>query len=207
MKKIGLLLFLSLNVFLEALGCDCKYISKQEEYNLADLIFVGEISTVERDKFYVSMVESLKGDKTDSLRVVSIENCSIFPEQGETWLLYSTINEVGVMSVSKCGWSRSFQHPFQVGSRKIPPPPSPETATSLLLMVDKISKNLALSELYYDISTMRNFRLESSINEIKTKVESQGDFSFVSLLVTLRWILIIVSLTVLLSIVALIRKR
>lgn len=206
MKRLALLFTLVYFMFFESLGCDCKYISKQEEYKSSDLIFVGEISTVEKDRFYVSMIESLKGDKTDTLMSVFVDNCSVYPQQGETWLLYSTIDD-GVRYVSKCGWSRSFQHPFQIGSGNMPLPPSPGTDASLMFMIDNTSKNKALSELYFDISTMRNERLKASIDEIRTKIESESKYDLSSIESTLRWILIIVALSLLISVIALVRKK
>ena len=90
-------------------SCDCKQFSSNEEFNFSKYVFIGKIITVNNEMFSVKVLENFKGSL---VKIISFKrnDCSISPQVGENWLIYTSVNGD---YVSFCGWSRNLKNPEQ----------------------------------------------------------------------------------------------
>lgn len=129
---IWLLTILTFLSFSPSFGSDCLRIrnlkkSQKEEFLFNDLIFIGRATSINPDGSYeLEVIEILKGTLANSRVVGGINDkfMGITPyEIGETWLIYTTKNEDGTITIPDCGLSRSSRFPIYFGSPHVPPPP------------------------------------------------------------------------------------
>lgn len=122
--KLASIFFFKFVVVSFAYGCDCNFIDNDSKsrlinYEESNLIFVGILvdnKTIVVSEFLKSSTKIRK-----QYKVVEIDNCSLVPEKGEVWLVYSTIQETGAISINQCSRSRSFSNPNRYMG-EIPPP-------------------------------------------------------------------------------------
>jgi hypothetical protein len=169
----GLLIFLFVSFTTNLLACDCKTISKENDYNLSDFVFLGQVIEINDHSFKVYVQEVFKGDAVKSVQVFT-DDCSIYPKRGEFWLMYSTKREDGYFYVSQCGWSRSFNNPFSVNSKNLPDPPIIGGQPNNTLNIQA-----ALYEMQQDILSLRD------IKDKKEKTNIIERFSFYILFIFL----------------------
>jgi hypothetical protein len=148
-------------------ACDCKDITKYQEYNNADLVFIGEIIQKFDTCFLIKPTEIFKGNNSilDSTCISPLGNCLINPEVGETWLVYATASEKSI-KISSCGYSRSFSFPF-VGDG--PPPRSNLMPSEKDYMISTIYFNKALTQLNIDIQNLRSQRQYEELEKSKSE--------------------------------------
>ncbi len=166
-------------------ACDCKTITKSEEYYNSELIFLGNI-TQKYDSYYIIRpIEVFKGENTivDSTFSAPIGDCLIDPELGETWLIYASYTEDGII-VSSCGHSRSFNKPFSYGDNDIPPPTSHKMPKETQILIDNIYLNKELIKLQFDIQDLRSNKQQEDLELFRIKVNNQ--------LQLIKWLLIVI---------------
>ncbi|TXD78696.1 hypothetical protein [Algoriphagus ratkowskyi] len=136
----------------------------------SELIFVGRVTEIRNDGSYVlENIELFKGELKDSTIVNGILDnyCSNSPRKlYETWLVYTSYDVEGKISISNCGLSRSFQFPYYYGSHLLPPPPpfglnDPLDILELEYLTIEYKKR-ALEELKIEIQFLREMK-----NQIK----------------------------------------
>lgn len=151
------LFFFSVNLYC----CDCKTIPKKKEYVNSNFIFLGKIISINDKYFDIEVLEVFKGKTIKTVRSY-ISDCSIYPNKGERWLLYSNINKENVCFISVCGNSRSFRNPFILKDVNLPSPPS---NIPTLLDELKMQKNfeIALLELKLDVHKLRETKRENEL--------------------------------------------
>lgn len=205
--KRDLLLLLLLLCAHQIAACDCKFISKMADYDNSFAVFVGEIKQISEDKFVVEPNEFFKGEEFKTFISV-IDDCSIFPEVGEIWLLYATKYKDEEIHVSRCGSSRSFNWPFNFNSQNFPKPIK-GSETSNIDIVRRLNLEIALNELYSDLNSLRSRKqlevtklMSQSIDELELRqvmvVEKLNFFySFIIILFIFMVALLIVNIQVL----------
>jgi len=127
------LTFILLFIGTSILACDCKTIrdlkAKQErEYKSSELIFIGiAIESDIEGKHFVEIIELLKGAYTKkTIEVNSNAYCIVVPRvDNDFYLIYSTKNKDGTITIDACGLTRSLESPYLLneGSDVFPPPP------------------------------------------------------------------------------------
>lgn len=169
MRFVFAFLFLLIFPFLSAFSCDCKYITKNENFEHVDYVFLGKISKVYKEYYEISLIESFKKEVPLNLTGKS-DSCSISPDEGEIWLLYA--NRIGKRKVfiSQCSWSRNFEFPYCIYSEGTPPPRPPTANRDFLHLEELQFKNMALNELYFDIFSLRSKKIKSELDNINSKV-------------------------------------
>ncbi len=163
--KVLLLMILNLATIF-SFGCDCKRISKEADQTNSDFIFTGVIVNVYEDSFKIKLVENLKGYLKDTV-TAKIDDCSILPQKGESWLFYAKLIGDGNVYISHCSWSRSFNWPFNLNSNIKPIPPSQNNNYELNSYLNDFYKGMALSELRDDIINLRELKMYADLIEIK----------------------------------------
>lgn len=191
----------------QVLACDCKTVSKNSDYENSFLVFVGEIIQVDSGRFAVRAQEFFKGDEFE-IAISVIDDCSITPKVGEVWLIYASEFGEDEIHVSLCSSSRSFNRPFNFNSQNFPRP-TKNTDTNHAEIINRINLDLALDELYFDISFLRSKKereerklMMQSVNELK----AQG--TQISQQMTLwNWSIAILSVVVFGSLILNLRKK
>ncbi len=164
--------------------CDCKIISKVDQFNNSDFVFLGKITTVRADYFEVKVIEVFKGKIKSTIKSF-INNCLIYPTEGEVWLLYVKSNDGNEFDISQCGNSRSFNKPHIYTISNIPPPP-PNSNNYLIYLFSDSYYKMALIELNADISELRLIKTQNEMEKIKTKYKDlNSQFTF------FKWILLL----------------
>jgi len=93
-------------------------------------------------------------------------SCSRSPRNlYETWLVYTSLDTEGKISISDCGLSRSYQFPYYAGSPFLPPPPPLE-----------FNDPLKILELEYKILDRRKKALKELQNEIEFLRKRKNQF-------------------------------
>lgn len=150
---------------------DCKTITKFEEYDKSEMIILGYITDKVDEHFNINILEVFKGEDIALGSKVQgfLGDGLINPNIGETWLLYGSFSEKGLI-VNICGHSRSFNSPYSIGGYSIPPPPaSNETSKEAEDLMNNIYLNRALSELHYDLMNLRHRKLQKEFTEFKNQ--------------------------------------
>ena len=107
MKKSILLISLIL-IVRTGFACDCKVVSKDEDYKRSNNVFIGETTSINENYISVKVVENFKGN-LKGVVLLNKTSCSISPEITERWLLCA--NGAKELEVTMCGWSRELKHP------------------------------------------------------------------------------------------------
>lgn len=162
MKKLLIILLTLFSVNLYC--CDCKTISKEKEYDNSNLVFLGKIISVNSKYFEVKVLEVFKG-KPQPIIKSFISDCTIYPNKGDVWLLYSNRYDGNEFYISSCGNSRSFRVPFNHNSSTFPKPP-PNIDNDLIGLFSDINYNVALLELNSDIQELRLIKTQKALNDI-----------------------------------------
>ncbi|KAF2331986.1 hypothetical protein [Flavobacterium daemonense] len=151
--------------------CDCKTISKETEYRNSDFIFLGKIISV-NDKFFE--IETLEVFKGKTIRKIKsyISDCSIYPNKGEIWLLYSKKNSKNAFFISACGNSRSFSKPFTINYTNLPPPPPLDIPEACNDLNGKNYFKIALLQLELDIAKLRQIRSQNKFIVLTNNYQS-----------------------------------
>ncbi len=168
-----------------ALCCDCKDISKMEEYDNSDHIFIGEIIMVKEYSFLVKAKEYFKGAEND-LFWVSMQDCSIIPVEGDIWLIFANTYINDSILISDCGWSRAFGKNIKLRTQTLPEPVSENHSQKPTVIDISYYKTLANMELYSDVNDLR---IRKQFGELNNKLNSIL-FIIVSILVIIIFILV-----------------
>ena len=164
MKKSIFIFFIFL--YIDLFGSSWKVISKSRNYEISDVVCLGEIISVEKRDVLVKRIEIFKGTIKDTI-ITKIDNYSFIPRQGEVWLLYAKkLNEKEIY-VSNNSWSRSFDNPFAIHSKEFPKPPPQNISEVEYEVIKKLNKSAGLSELRYDILSLRQLKNSLEFNEYK----------------------------------------
>ncbi|BFM43869.1 hypothetical protein CFS9_25100 [Flavobacterium sp. CFS9] len=166
-----LLTLLLLIVSIDSYCCDCKTISKEEEYINSDLIFLGKIITVNDKFFEIKTLEVYKGKTIKKIKSY-ISDCGIHPHKGEIWLLYSKKNDKNAFFISTCGNSRSFSKPFILNDANLPPPPLFDSSVSLNELNEKNYFKIASLQLRLDILNLRENKRQNELIVLRSSCES-----------------------------------
>jgi hypothetical protein len=174
MRKIIFILLLT-SALTKSLACNCKSISKYDDFVASDLVFLGEAIEVSELFFKIKIYEFFKEQSSDTL-VANIDDCSIIPEKDEIWLFYANKTGNGKIYISQCSSSRSFKRPFSFSMDNFPKPPPPNIDEGLLKIMDELNKDRGLIELYYDIENLRVKKIQVDLqksNENLLRVKEQ----------------------------------
>ncbi|MBQ0910013.1 hypothetical protein KBJ98_14975 [Flavobacterium sp. F-328] len=161
-----LLIFILSLFAINSYSNDCKTISKEKEYNNSDCILLGKITFVNDSYFEIKVLEVYKGGNFKKIRSYIGHN-SIYPDLGETWLLYFNKSDKNDFYVSGCSNSRSFERPFI----DIPPPPFPKTDPYFNELNWKTYFKLAILELNLDISKLRQVKTQNKLSSVINNYE------------------------------------
>lgn len=93
-------------------ACDCKTLSKSENYEASQLVLIAKADSNFNEGHFISVLETFKGAIDESAVFIYENTCSINLQVGETWLLYAHKVEDNKIYVSQCSWSRSFSNPI-----------------------------------------------------------------------------------------------
>lgn len=127
MKHISLIILLLFYFSFEAFSCSCKiggYKESQEiDFELSDLVFLGEVITVEETSYKFQLIEIFKGDS--NMKIIEgmlFTSCSMIPRKGEgQWLVYGNLTN-GKLDISQCGVTRSYAKPHLIMVSDYTPP-------------------------------------------------------------------------------------
>ena len=161
-----LLIFIFALFAINSYSNDCKTISKEKEYNNSDCVLLGKITFVNDSYYEIKVLEVFKGKDFKNIRLYIGHN-SIYPDLGETWLLYFNKSDKNDFYVSGCGNSRSFERPFI----DIPPPPLPKTDPYVNELNWKTYFKLAILELNLDISKLRQVKTQNKLISVINNYE------------------------------------
>ena len=165
-----LLLFLLLSNFQDTYACTCSCTDLKEiqryDFETSQLIFIGQVTEINDDYTYqFKIVEILKGQHTDSLiNGNPLGYCENVPrKQDLNWIVYTSLDDDGTISMDECGLSRSFRMPYLLCEEaSVPPPPDTrigETWGSIESELTQIEyKKRALEVLQAEIEQLRKWR-------------------------------------------------
>jgi len=181
-------------IALNSYCCKCKTISKESEYMNSDYILIGQIHEVKESSFLVKPIEYLKGDHLESL-VVSIEACSISPQENEIWLIYAKEIDSNVFYISQCGWSRPLnQSVFGIE----PPPPINNEKIDEIRTTFYFHERIDYLEAQLDILNLRQIRISNDLknNGLKksdfNKIEKSTKMTFILLFITFPFLTLLI---------------
>lgn len=135
--------------------------AKLEDYNKADVIFIGDAVKASANGIATKVIEALKGDLPDSV-ILKENSCTSPMHAGERWLVYAVKKADSVYSIIGCSLSRSFSKPFIAVAKDEPITfPAPGTLSPSENEL-KLSRELQLAEskikLYEEIDELRKKR-------------------------------------------------
>lgn len=167
----------------------------EDEYSKADVIFLGVVTEVNKDEYTFRVTELLKGEMNEFLIGKNISSCSIFPSKQEYWLIYAKKEASGLIDVSQCGSSRPLNIPVHENGYTVTLEPKGMSIGESFLS-NQNDFNIELSELHFEISTMRHRRLqgiiERSLEEVKNKTEdSDNTLIYLGLILSLLFNIVI----------------
>lgn len=187
MIRNAILVILFLMICRDSFSCDCKNFSRFEEYQLSEIVMLGKVTHVIQKEFSIIPFEIFKGEINNStINFIIADDCSINPIEGEIGLYYAIKNENSYY-ISSCGYSRSFKRPYH--NNYVPPPPPINMPDYLLFYLDQLNYERALSELYFDINTLRQMKMEDKLKTIHNdilKIEG-GEDNIISNLLYVKW--------------------
>jgi hypothetical protein len=201
-------LFIILNLISSlSFGIDCKKQSKIDIYRKSNLVFTGTIVEVSSNHFSVLVGEKFKGKYKKDTLIAVIQNNSIIPEKGEDWLIYA--EDLGeLIYVDDCLGSKSFNWPYGIQDISSPEQPPPFFRDeSMVYLLENIWKDRALNELYFEILSLRQFKIQnentmmdeglSSLENYKLALEKEIHYIkwMIAFVIFLLIIFIITSLT------------
>ena len=166
----------------QATAWDCKTQTKRELYDEYEVVLIGKILRVDSLSYLVAVQEMFKGSQHDTLvgeLWAETYGASIRPERGETWLIYGDIRN-GNLLAGDCSGSRSFDFPYSfhmIASPTPPPRQMGEITEVEMFILRNIDLDKALNELYYDIITLRQWKLEEKIKS-KEPIEERDNNKF-----------------------------
>lgn len=170
-------LFIILNLISSlSFGIDCKKQSKIDVYRISDLVFTGTIVEVSSNHFSILVGEKFKGQyKKDTLQAV-LQNNSIIPEKGEDWLIYA--EDLGeFIYVDDCLGSKNFNWPYGVQDISSPEQPPPFFRDeSMMYLLENIWKDRALNELYFEILSLRQFKIQNENTMMAERLSSLDNY-------------------------------
>ncbi|MEM9361244.1 MAG: hypothetical protein AAGA43_01360 [Bacteroidota bacterium] len=166
---------------------DCKTITKFDEYNMSEIIFLGYVTEKDSEHFTITIIEIFKGkDFSFGSKVQGFLGLGVVnPNIGETWLLYGSFSENGIV-INRCGHSRSFSNPYSLASNDIPPPLAIESSKEAQDLIENVYLNRALAELQYDVMDLRQRKFQAEYTRLYDKNSDESSY--------LVWILISFSL-------------
>ena len=100
-------------------ACECPLPKSLEsvqkrEFENSDCILIGEVLEfdLENDTFKVKVIESFNGDENGKI-YTGIYNryCEPIIDKKGKWLIYGNTNKEGLLEISLCGLTRSFENP------------------------------------------------------------------------------------------------
>lgn len=183
-KALGFLLII---ISYDLYGCICNTIPFEKEYEESEIIFLANVIESNSEAFTLVVLEYLKGSSSDTLRGEVKGSCSIYPQTGETWLVYGKL-EQEIVTASNCGSSRPFSN-FYSDNGFFPEPGPIEMTKSQSHINGHVIYGIELAEFYFEISTMRHRRLQSIIEDSLKKEndteESGNKFIYIGLALSL----------------------
>jgi len=117
--QILLILFLGLLIPNTSNACECPIPKnlqsiQNREFENSDCILIGEVLEInsKNDTFKVKVIESFSGDKNGKIyNGIYNRYCEPIIDQKGKWLIYGNIDEEGILEISMCGLTRSFENP------------------------------------------------------------------------------------------------
>lgn len=195
MKKsfnLILLVFFFTVLPLSAECCICNQKSFEESYTKSDVIFLGSIINSDEDTFSMKVYEYFKGNVSDTIYGILDGSCTVIPNKNENWLIYGNMLD-GKLLVPMCYSSRSFSNPMNPDGYFISPP-TKGMSNSEFFIYENNAMGIELSELQYEIYTLRYRRLISEIQTEKHLPFSKQNKSLIFVLIAL--VLISISLNI-----------
>lgn len=147
-------------------GSDCTKQTKTRLYEQADLIFVGKIMGIGDSSFSVDVHEIFKGDEVQRVDLVINESAFIPKERGEIWLFYARLLDGNLLVADQCGGSKSFSFPYGLQDISFPEPPPRGASEEMLQLFKNNRKQNSINELYFEILSLRQFRIISMLSSI-----------------------------------------
>ncbi|MHA6247274.1 hypothetical protein ACXYMU_05000 [Pontibacter sp. CAU 1760] len=139
-----LILILPLICSYNALACICS----SSEWNIervydnikqSDLIFIGDVISENGNSYAFRVVEVFKGEiKADTVFGEAREGCSMTPYIDGLWVIYTDVDEKGIIDFDVCSLSRSL-------TTFSPLPPYPDSAITESLYTSIRGKSLPLA--------------------------------------------------------------
>jgi hypothetical protein len=171
-------------------GYECKTITKEENYDLADFVFLGEVTAVNGKTFEIVVEETFKGGLPRKV-YAQLDDYSIMPNKGEVWLFYAKKHSKNTIFISQCSWSRSFEDPFCIYSTNFPLPPPQNSGTNNQDLLLSQYKSIAISELNTDILNLRHLKFKKEISDINIlyKELEQQNREFKTQILLLKWVI------------------
>lgn len=106
---------------------------RESDYEHSDLVFQGELIHIDtlEDTYTFKVIEVYKGRiERKEIKGKYFNSCSLSPEEKTTWIVYSDLQENGMIDISICSASRSKTNPICFLCYKPPAPlkidPNPE---------------------------------------------------------------------------------
>jgi hypothetical protein len=171
--KLLLIVFITLKLTV-TFGFDCKKLTKDQIYNQADLVFLGSVIYVSDTIAGVRIIEWFKGNAKDTVQWF-ISKGEVIPSINTTWLIYGHNTNIGnSFYIQECTGSKGFTAPYSIQDDAIPPPPTSEMVSMSLegrVLHRQMLFDRALSELYFDIASLRARKLEREIALLQQKYD------------------------------------
>jgi len=174
-------------------GCPDR--TKDEQIDFADIIFLGRVIGATDTSYVIKVLESFKGVHGDTLNGILTSEVRI-PEIGTTWLIYArSLSEINFFA-DICSGSKSFEWPHSFSDVSFPMPPRRGAVISSgeELIQDELIKDMALNELYYEISSLRSHKSMDDLKIMQNKFNGLEDT--ISRLnvqsIILKWLIILV---------------
>ncbi len=193
-------------------GFDCEKLSKDELYNQAHLIFLGNVIYVSDTLASVKVVELFKGNANDTI-IWLISQGELTPSVNSTWLIYGYRSSTeNAFYIGECSASKSFNAPFSIHDVTLSPPPTPGMMamnSEGRILHQQMLFDRALGEFYFDVASLRA-RKASGESKLINERHDQLEKLFASLikdLTVLRWSTIILIIALVGSIIVSLRKK
>ncbi|MEP1032209.1 hypothetical protein [Ekhidna sp.] len=205
LKKVlltGTLFSLTLFISTRTYGGDCIPLSKYERYESHNFIAIVDIKNVGENYFEMSIIETLKGVLKSNPSRGLINEYSIKPKQGETWLLYGQLEDDN-LNVDICSGSKNFHYPIAF-DLEVKEPPKFNLSDETVVILEEIKKANLKNELYFEIENIREWNrkkeLQSSQQDGTDKIGE--DYTTLEIILT-----VLVALSFILNFIVLIKVK
>jgi len=182
---------------MDLFACKCKQI-KRESYvsvglKYSDIIFLGElIDSASTGSYSFKILELFKGNyKNKIIKGLATNSCSLRPTDKGLWLIYANFQKDSLIDIGMCGPSVSLKNPDGLYA---PPSLTFGKESEIEHLKWKIEilnvKFDGLSNWYYDLCKLREYKLSNQIDKPKEKFDYK--FLVIGLLLILNIFMFIV---------------